>query len=48
MTAKAGLEIAVRLDGGRLILVLQPDGEVFKAGERVRVLSGERTTRVTH
>ncbi|MDB5812037.1 MAG: outer rane lipoprotein [Betaproteobacteria bacterium] len=48
MTSKEGLEIAVRLDGGRLIHVLQPDSEAFKVGDRVRVLSGEKSTRVTH
>jgi len=47
-TAKEGLEIAVRLDSGTAILVLQPDGETFKPGERVRVLSGARGVRVTH
>jgi hypothetical protein len=31
-----------------LILVLQPDGEAFKPGERVRVMSGVNSTRVTH
>ena len=48
VSAREGLEIAVRLDSGSLILVLQPDGETFKPGERVRVLSGANSTRVTH
>jgi outer membrane lipoprotein SlyB len=48
MTAKEGLEISVRLDSGSLLLVLQPDGEAFKPGEHVRVLSGVNSTRVTH
>ena len=48
MTAREGLEISVRLDSGSLILVLQPDGEAFKPGERVRVMSGVNSTRVTH
>ena len=47
-TAKEGLEISVRLNSGSAILVLQPDGELFKPGERVRVLSGASGTRVTH
>jgi len=47
-SAKEGLEISVRLDSGSLLLVLQPDGESFKPGERVRVLSGAKSTRVTH
>ena len=48
LSSKEGLEIAVRLDSGRLMLVLQPDGETFKPGERVRVISGAKSTRVTH
>lgn len=47
-SAREGLEIAVRLDSGTLILVLQPEGESFKAGERVRVLSSTKSTRVSH
>ena len=47
-TATEGLEIAVRTDGGSVILVLQPDGEIFSPGERVRVLSGAKGARVTH
>jgi outer membrane lipoprotein SlyB len=47
-TAKEGLEISVRLDSGSAILVLQPDGDTFKPGERVRVLSGAKGVRVTH
>ncbi len=48
LSAREGWEISVRLDSGRAMLVLQPDGEIFKPGERVRVLSGARSTRVTH
>ncbi len=48
VTARDGLEISVRLDSGSVILVLQPDGETFKPGERVRVLSGTGSVRVTH
>jgi outer membrane lipoprotein SlyB len=48
LTSKEGLEISVRLDSGRLMLVLQPAGETFKPGERVRVISGSTGTRVTH
>ena len=47
-TAREGLEISVRLDSGSVLLVLQPDDEAFKPGERVRVLSGAKSTRVTH
>jgi outer membrane lipoprotein SlyB len=48
MSSREGLEISVRLDSGRLMLVLQPNGETFKPGERVRVISGSRSIRVTH
>jgi len=48
VSAREGLEISVRLDSGTLIAVLQPLGETFKAGERVRVLSGANSMRVTH
>ena len=47
-TSKEGLEISVRLDSGQLIAIVQPDGEAFKPGERVRVLSGTKGSRVTH
>lgn len=45
-TAREGLEISVRLDSGRLLLIVQPDGESFKLGERVRVQSGAKGLRV--
>lgn len=47
-TRKEGLEISVRLDGGQLITIVQPEGEAFQSGERVRVLSGARGPRVAH
>jgi outer membrane lipoprotein SlyB len=43
-----GIEITLRLDNGRQLLVVQPAGETFKPGERVRVLSDQQGTRVTH
>lgn len=44
-----GLEITVRLDNGDLRAITQnASGEVFKAGERVRLLSSGGITRVTH
>lgn len=46
--AREGLELTVRLDSGRQILVVQPDGESFRPGERVRVLSGGQGLRVIH
>jgi outer membrane lipoprotein SlyB len=47
-TRQNGLEITVRLDNGRMIAVTQAADEAFKPGERVRVLSDGRTSRVTH
>jgi outer membrane lipoprotein SlyB len=45
---KAGLEITVRLDNGTLTAITQDADEVFRPGERVRLLSGSGITRVTH
>jgi outer membrane lipoprotein SlyB len=47
-TKKDGLEITVKLDSGQIIAVTQEADEVFRAGERVRVLSGSGATRVSH
>ena len=44
---RPGIEITVLLDSGKYIAVVQGADEAFRAGDRVRVLSG-RTTRVTH
>jgi outer membrane lipoprotein SlyB len=44
-----GVEITVRLDSGELRAVVQEtSAELFKPGERVRLLSQGGTTRVTH
>ena len=43
-----GIEVTVLLDSGRHIAVVQQAGEPFKPGERVRVLTGRDTIRVTH
>jgi outer membrane lipoprotein SlyB len=45
---RPGVEITVLLDSGRYIAVVQEADEQFRAGDRVRVLSGYRSTRVTH
>ena len=42
-----GLEITVRLDGGRVVAITQPAGETFHPGDRVRVRSDGRIARVT-
>jgi outer membrane lipoprotein SlyB len=47
-TKKDGLEITIKLDDGQLIAVTQEADEDFHAGDRVRVLSGRGTTRVSH
>jgi len=47
-TRKTGLEITVRLDNGQLTAVVQEGDEAFRAGDRVRLLSGAGGTRVTH
>ena len=43
-----GLEVTVLLDSGKYIAVVQGADESFRAGDRVRVLSGRASTRVTH
>ena len=43
-----GIEITIKLDNGQLIAVTQETDEAFRAGERVRVLSGSGATRVSH
>lgn len=47
-TRKPGIEITVRLDGGRTIAIVQEDtGESFNPGDRVRVLESGGQARVT-
>ncbi|HEY1181221.1 MAG TPA: glycine zipper 2TM domain-containing protein [Rhodocyclaceae bacterium] len=48
VTRQNGLEITVRLENGQVIAVTQAADEEFRPGERVRVLSGRGTTRVSH
>lgn len=48
MANRPGLEITVRLDNGELRAITQDADEAFRIGERVRLLSNGRTTRVTH
>ncbi len=43
-----GLEITVRLDDGRFVAIVQGNEEAFRPGERVRLLSHQGITRVTH
>lgn len=48
ITRKDGLEITVKLDGGALIAIVQEADEVFKAGEKVRILESGGVSRVSH
>lgn len=44
-----GIEITVRLDNGDMRAITQTaTGEIFRAGDRVRLLSSGGVTRVTH
>lgn len=43
-----GLEITVKLDNGSMLAIVQEATEQFHPGERVRILEGGGTTRVTH
>ena len=47
-TNRKGFEITVRLDNGDLRAITQDADEMFRAGERVRLLSDGKKTRVTH
>ena len=47
-TRQKGVEITVKLDEGRTIAIVQAADEEFKVGDRVRILSGGGTTRVSH
>lgn len=44
---KRGLEITVRLENGEFRAITQDADEQFRPGERVRLISDRRTTRVT-
>jgi outer membrane lipoprotein SlyB len=45
---RRGLEITVRLENGEFRAITQEAGEQFRPGERVRLISDRRMTRVTH
>ena len=44
---RRGVEVTVRLEDGRLIAITQEKDEDFRIGDRVRILSGQGTTRVS-
>lgn len=48
ITRKDGLEITVKLDGGGMIAIVQEADDMFKAGERVRIVENGGTSRVSH
>jgi outer membrane lipoprotein SlyB len=48
LTKNDGLEITVKLDSGQLLAITQEADEQFHPGERVRILSGQGATRVSH
>lgn len=48
VTRSKGFEITVKLDSGKLMAITQAADEVFRPGERIRVLTGGGVTRVTH
>ncbi|CAK0776865.1 Outer membrane lipoprotein pcp [Gammaproteobacteria bacterium] len=48
LTKEEGLEITVELDSGKKIAVTQAADEMFRVGDRVRILGNGETTRVTH
>lgn len=45
---RRGLEITVRLDNGEMRAITQDADELFRPGERVRLLTSGGVTRVTH
>ncbi len=47
-TRSTGVEVTVKLNSGALVAIVQEADETFKAGDRVRILSDGRTSRVTH
>jgi outer membrane lipoprotein SlyB len=47
-TRRTGVEITVKLNSGALVAIVQEADETFRAGDRVRILSDGRTSRVTH
>ncbi|TSA56528.1 MAG: glycine zipper 2TM domain-containing protein [Methylophilaceae bacterium] len=48
LTRKDALEITVKLDGGGLTAVVQEADELFKPGDKVRLIESGGNTRVSH
>jgi outer membrane lipoprotein SlyB len=47
-TRRTGVEVTVKLNNGGLVAIVQEADETFRPGDRVRILSDGRTSRVTH
>jgi outer membrane lipoprotein SlyB len=47
VTARRGLEVTVKLDNGQMGAIPQEADELFRPGDRVRILSDGATSRVT-
>ena len=47
-TRKDGLELTIKLDGGGLVSIVQEADEMFKAGDKVRIIENGSTSRVSH
>ena len=47
LTAKRGVEVTIKLDGGQMVAIMQEADETFRPGDRVRILSDGATSRVT-
>lgn len=47
-TRRNGVEVTVKLNTGAVVAIVQEADEEFRAGDRVRILSDGRTSRVTH
>ncbi len=48
VTRKPGIEVTVKLDNGNMLAVVQEADEKFSVGERVRIVTGQGISRVTH
>lgn len=47
-TRRASIEFTVELDSGTMVAIVQEANEVFEAGKRVRILSGQGISCITH
>jgi outer membrane lipoprotein SlyB len=45
---RLGVEVTVLMDSGTYLAIVQEADEAFRPGDRVRILSGNGNTRVTH